>query len=567
MADAVIGALRVTLGADSAAFETQMNGIAAKLQGIGKNLQLAGAGLTAGITLPFLKLGEAAYNAFAESEKAVAGLNAALASTGGKIGLTTEQLQKMAGELQKISTYDDDEIMSKVTTNLLSFGNISKDVFQDAQKAILDISTRLGVDLQTATLKVGRAINDPVKGLGGLKSLGVQFSSSQEKMIAGLMKIGDRAGATKIILDQVFSKFGGQAEAAANTAAGRIQQMQNAIGSALEAIGGIIAPYVKAFAETVASIADAFTGLDPSIQNFIVVVGGIAAAMGPVLIAIGFLLPAITAIGPALALLASPIGAFVLAIAGISIAINAMGVDFGTQFEVVKTAFGFLIDVATRQIAFFKNLITGDFAGAWEQAKGIVTDALGAIGNIIELLFPGLIESVGKNVSSIGGFFVKLKDDAVQAMSDLYNGVKTWLQDKLGEVMDWVTKKLGDLADAFWMVYDKVVGHSYIPDMVTESTAWLKQLGTSMDKIGGDAVSNWNDHMASMTSANAKISTGEAPSVKAANDNSGGIGRGRGDVYLGGITIQAADYASFAQSKGQVQADLSDMVRAAFAGR
>jgi len=87
MADAVIGALRVVLGADSAAFEKQMNDLGNKLQSLGTKIAGIGAGLTAGLTLPLVALGKKAFEAFEESDKAIKKLEAALKSTGGTVGV------------------------------------------------------------------------------------------------------------------------------------------------------------------------------------------------------------------------------------------------------------------------------------------------------------------------------------------------------------------------------------------------------------------------------------------------------------------------------------------------
>ena len=130
MADAVIGALRVVLGADSAAFEKQMNDLGNKLQSLGTKIAGIGAGLTAGLTLPLVALGKKAFEAFEESDKAIKKLEAALKSTGGTVGYTSRQLQEMAAQLQKISTFDDDDILSNVTATLLRFGEISGKTFK-----------------------------------------------------------------------------------------------------------------------------------------------------------------------------------------------------------------------------------------------------------------------------------------------------------------------------------------------------------------------------------------------------------------------------------------------------
>ncbi|MFO1131168.1 MAG: phage tail tape measure protein [Hyphomicrobiales bacterium] len=568
MSDATIGALRVVLGADSAAFEKQMGQIAAKLKGIGDSLKVAGAGFTAGLTAPLVVLGKKSLKAYQDSENATAAVDAAIKSTGGTAGYTTAQLQDMAAQLQSISTFDDDDIMSKVTANMLTFGNISGGVFADAQKAALDLSARLGQDLQSSTIQVGKALNNPIKGISALSRVGVTFTADQKKMIEQMVKVGDMAGAQRIILDELFKEFGGQAEAAAQTTDGAWKQMENSIGDAMEAVGEAIAPFIKTFAELAKSIAEGFNSLDPTTKKFIVGIGAAAAAIGPVLFAIGLLMPALALLAPAFALVSAPVAIVVAAIGLVSIALNEMGIDFSQQWEAVKIAFKAVIDFIGNQIQFFKALFTGDFAGAFEAAKKIITDMLASLGNIIDTLFPGLVESMQKQATNLANTFIELKNKAVQAMADIYEGAKTWLQDKLSEVIDWAIGKFGALGDAIWSLYDRAVGHSYIPDLVTESGAWLNKMGNNFAKVGGEIQTRWNSDMAGMASANGAMV--ESPALSSVhNDNSSGFGsRGAGGGFRDIVfNVNATDAASFKLARGQIQADLADTVRAALAGR
>ena len=67
-------------------------------------LSVAGAGLAAlGAGLKF------AIDEAMDSQVAVAGLETVLASTGGAIGLTSDQLQDMAGNLQDVTRFSDED--------------------------------------------------------------------------------------------------------------------------------------------------------------------------------------------------------------------------------------------------------------------------------------------------------------------------------------------------------------------------------------------------------------------------------------------------------------------------
>lgn len=173
-----------------------------------------------------------------EAEKAFAQLEAVVKSTGGVAGFSAQQLADMSGELQKVTTYGDDAVQSMQSV-LLTFTKVRGAEFQGAQKAILDIATRLGTDLKGAALQVGKALNDPIKGVSSLSRAGVQLSATQKELIERLQKTGDVAGAQRIILKELETQFGGAAEAARNTFGGALQGVQNAFGDLLEGKSGI----------------------------------------------------------------------------------------------------------------------------------------------------------------------------------------------------------------------------------------------------------------------------------------------------------------------------------------
>lgn len=82
----------------------------------------------------------------------------------------------------------------------------------------------------------------------------------------------------------------------------------------------------------------------------------------------------------------------------------------------------------------------------------------------------------------IGGIYLAWKnwDKITAIVRDLYIGVKAWLQDKMGAVFNWVKGKLEAVGGWFYELYDKVVGHSYIPDMVDRIGDHMQRLDTLM---------------------------------------------------------------------------------------
>ena len=125
---------------------------------------------------------------------------------------------------------------------LLTFTNIGKDVFPAATEAMLNLSSAMGTDLQSSSILVGKALNDPIAGLTSLTRAGVQFTDAQKDTIKALMETGDVAGAQKIILGELETQFGGAARAAGGTLAGQLDILKNQFGNVKEEIGAALIP-------------------------------------------------------------------------------------------------------------------------------------------------------------------------------------------------------------------------------------------------------------------------------------------------------------------------------------
>ena len=168
-----------------------------------------------------------------EAEKVQAQLAARIKSTGGAAGLAVADLNRMADALQAATTFDD-EAIGGAQALLLTFTKIGKDVFPSATEAVLNLSTAMGTDLNSAALQVGKALNDPVQGVNALARAGVTFSESQKETIKQLIETGRQAEAQRIVLQELETQMGGSARAARDTLGGALVGLGNAFDNLLE---------------------------------------------------------------------------------------------------------------------------------------------------------------------------------------------------------------------------------------------------------------------------------------------------------------------------------------------
>ena len=161
----------------------------------------------------------------AEQEDAIKQMEVRLTATGYAAGVTSSQILNMSDSLAKVSVQSSTSI-TKMSALLLSFKNIKGDNFERAMQNVLDLSAATKKSLQTITLAVGRALNAPTKGLMLLKRQGVDFSASQISLIKSMVAVGDTAGAQKVILAELESRYKGAAKGARETIGGALKALK-----------------------------------------------------------------------------------------------------------------------------------------------------------------------------------------------------------------------------------------------------------------------------------------------------------------------------------------------------
>lgn len=263
-----------------------------KAMEMGKSVRGVGSAMSVGLTLPILAFGGAALAAWDKQAKAEAQVEQGLKSTGGAAKLSLEQLKAMASDIQKNTLFGDEEILAGATAQLLTFTNISGDTFKRTQQAIVDVASRLAAtkggaaDLTGTSIMLGKALNDPSKGLMALQRVGISFTEQQKQQVGAMQRTGNLAGAQKLILKELETQYGGSAAAAAAAGTGGFKQLQNQIGDLMEVFGKllfkILAPLIPKIQKIVENI-DAWTAANPELAHMVAIFALMLAAIGPII--------------------------------------------------------------------------------------------------------------------------------------------------------------------------------------------------------------------------------------------------------------------------------------------
>jgi lambda family phage tail tape measure protein len=164
-----------------------------------------------------------------EAQYAQAQLAIAFADTGAAMGETLAGLDDYAAALSKTTTFSEPAIKSTEAV-LLTFNKLQGIIPRVTQDAA-DMAARFGGDISTAAMQLGRALQDPERGIMTLRRAHIQLTETQIEAVKAFVAVGETAQAQDIILAAVEKRVHGSADAMANTLGGALTQLKNAFGA------------------------------------------------------------------------------------------------------------------------------------------------------------------------------------------------------------------------------------------------------------------------------------------------------------------------------------------------
>jgi hypothetical protein len=183
-------------------------------------------------------------------DEALANLQSTITSTGNAANITSESFFAYANELQKVTGTGADQITQGAAL-LATFKNVRNEVgagnqvFNRATKAALDLSKKGFGDLSGSNKMLGKALNDPIKGITALGRAGVTFTDEQKATIRTLQESGRTLDAQKIILKEVEDQVGGTAEAFGATTRGKIERSKRAFEEMQKTLARALLPVLE----------------------------------------------------------------------------------------------------------------------------------------------------------------------------------------------------------------------------------------------------------------------------------------------------------------------------------
>jgi hypothetical protein len=203
---------------------------------LGGNLITGGISKITGAFSEGMSGAREAATVFAQSE-------AVIKSTGNSAGVTAEQVRDYAGSLSDAAgkSLFSGEQVSQSENLLLTFTNIKGKTLEAATAMSVNLAQAMGGAPKDSAIQLGKALNDPEKGITALTRVGVTFDDQQKKLIKTYQEHGEMAKAQAVILGELNKEFGGSAEAAA-AAAGGGHQFKAALDDAVKGVAGAFLP-------------------------------------------------------------------------------------------------------------------------------------------------------------------------------------------------------------------------------------------------------------------------------------------------------------------------------------
>lgn len=424
---------RLRNGADQAS-----GGMRAKFAELGASATALGKKMTAMVTLPLAALGAYGVKLAGELQDSQAMSQQVFGTWSKQIDNWANGAAKAFG-LAKGSALD---AANQMGIRLRQIGGLTEESAARTSQALVqfagDLASAFGGPVEDAAAALQSALTgeyEPLKRYGIVindAALKNELLVTTGKKVAGTLTAQQKQQATLSLIMRNGAIISGDYARNADGATNAQKTLTAQLKDAATALGTVLLPYATKLAQWATSMVDRFKALSPNVQKMIVVVGLLAAALGPLLIVLGSIATAVAAISwPVLAVVAA-IGALV---AGVVYAYK--------HFE----GFRQVVDTVAR---WLREKLGQAFE--WVKAVGIPM-VVAAFDWLKANVLPKVVAFAAAAGSAFMAF-VRWAGDAIAKVREVVGAFATWIN-------KWVVPAVRSAVDALsaaWRVYWAVTG-------------------------------------------------------------------------------------------------------------
>lgn len=195
-------------------------------------------------------------------------------------GATTDRVSAYAEELEKTVAVDAD-VIKATQTKLATFSELTKTVnkaggaFDRATVAALDMAAAGFGTAEGNAVQLGKALQDPIKGIAALAKSGVTFTQQEKDKIRTLVESNKMLEAQDMILDAIEKQVGGTAAASASS----FDKMKFALAGVSDTFGEMLLPVIDALAPKLAAFSKWAQENPDLLKIFAATIVGVTAAV------------------------------------------------------------------------------------------------------------------------------------------------------------------------------------------------------------------------------------------------------------------------------------------------
>lgn len=385
---------------------------------------IAVAAATAGVALAFDALKAAEQGKQAQDR---------LAKVTDSMGLFGKQAEKVTGRLNDLADatarqtgVDDDNILA-TQTKLMTFKELAKTAgevggsFDRATMAAIDLAAAGFGSAETNAVQLGKALQDPVKGIAALGRSGVTFTEQEKSKIKTLVQSGKMLEAQDVVLKAIETQVGGTAAASATAT----EKMQVGFSQMQEALGAKLLPAFEKLTGWVMEVGfPAFSKFAEKIGKDL---GPVIEKMGPILKQFGAYF--MKEVYPRLVAFWGYLQDTV--IPGLKKAFVPVWEGIVSLFKTVRSAFDENRDSLEKLGAGLKILADFIIKNVWPIIGAILGNAFRILGERIKLV----IDIVGNLVE----WFTVTLPNAINTVSTFFTNLVDGIKTTFAKVVDFIT--------------------------------------------------------------------------------------------------------------------------------
>lgn len=488
------------------------SGIRSSFANVGDKMKGIGSSLTSSLTLPIVGAAGVATKWASDAAEAANKVQTVF----GKNAVFIDKWSQNSAKAFGISQGQAQDYFGSVGTMLQGFG-IDAQALPSMSNDVLTLAADLGSFHNLDTAEVLDMISASFRGefdsvqrvIPTINAAAVETEALAQtgKKNAKELTQQEKALATYSLLMKGAGPAVGDFAKTSDGAANSVKIAQAQLRTAAETIGKVFLPFVAKGAAIVAELAERFRNLSPGTRKIIVVVGALAAALGPLLVMLGSVATAIAAISWPVVAVVAAIGALVAAFVllyrnnetfrtSVQRVVQAIRNGLGAAFTwfrttVIPAVKPVLVELGTFMQALFARIvpIVRTFVAIWQaqmrvvvavvqavwpSVRGVIEGAMRIIQGVIRTV-TGIItgdwrkafSGLGQIVSGAFGVVKSIIGGAISGISALFRSVGGVIGRALSGIANAMSAPFRAGADAIKRLWNSTIGGKgiTIPDI------------------------------------------------------------------------------------------------------